>query len=73
MESFSGRRLEAARIRSGQPVEAIALKVGRGAECVRRYLRGTIDPPASMVAKLADAVGVPVADLFEDDEHQEAA
>lgn len=65
MEKFSGRRLADARRRSGQPIESVALKVGRGAEQIRRYERETSDPSASMLVQLADAVGVTAADLFE--------
>lgn len=73
MSAFSGKLLQEARERTGQPVEYLALKIKRGAECVRRYERGTIDPPASIVAQLADALDVPVASLFDDNEHRAAA
>jgi transcriptional regulator with XRE-family HTH domain len=64
--TFSGARLRAARAAAGIPIERVALDIQRSADSVRSYETGRIDPPASLVARLADSVGVHPGELFDD-------
>ena len=73
MQRFSGTQLRTRRLALGLRAEHLAVAVGRSVESVRGYEAGRIDPPAAIVAALADAVGVTPGELFESDEHQAAA
>ena len=47
-----------------QSITALATKAGIATEQIESIESGETDPPASMVAALADAIGVPVSWLF---------
>lgn len=68
MVRFSGPKLRQARLRSGAPITRVALDVGRSVESLRCYESGRIDPPASIVAALAESLGVDPGELFADDQ-----
>jgi len=48
------------------------VSVDRSASTIRLYEAGLVDPPASMVAKLAAALGVQPGDLFVPDAEESA-
>jgi transcriptional regulator with XRE-family HTH domain len=62
---FNGTRLRQVREASGLRREHVAVAIGRGSETVAAYEAGRIDPPASVVASLADALGCDVAEFFD--------
>jgi hypothetical protein len=49
---------------SGQPLELLALKVGRTRPAIESYLRGRSVPPAPVVAALCDVLGCQPEDLL---------
>jgi transcriptional regulator with XRE-family HTH domain len=63
--TFSGHRLRQARKASGVRYEHLAVAVGRSTDTLRSYEAGRVDPPASVVARLADALDVDPGELFE--------
>jgi len=65
MERFSPTRLRSARLACGQRPEHLALAVERSVDSIRGYEAGRIDPPASVIAKLASALNCRVGELFE--------
>ncbi len=65
MTRWSPERLRDALRDSQRPVEAVALDVRRGVDSIRAYSCGRAVPPATVVAGLADALGVPVGELFQ--------
>jgi transcriptional regulator with XRE-family HTH domain len=65
MHRFSGKRLSRARQDAGLRREHLALSVDRSAQTITLYELGRIDPPASVVGRLADAVGCAPGDLYE--------
>ena len=64
-QHFSGSRLADARQAAGLRREAVAVAVDRSLPTIVGYELGRVDPPASIVARLADAVGVAAGDLYE--------
>lgn len=64
MSKFSGERLRYARLAAGLRPEHVAVAICRSVDSVRGYETGRIDPPASLVAKLAAAVGTEPGELF---------
>ncbi|MCO5307455.1 MAG: helix-turn-helix domain-containing protein [Microthrixaceae bacterium] len=65
VSQFSGSRLRQSRVSSGIRIEALALAVGRSVDTLRQYENGRVDPPASIVSRLADSLGVEVGALFD--------
>lgn len=65
--TFSPRRLAQARAAAGLRREAVAVAIDRSAASVTAYEHGQADPPASVVGRLADTLGVVVDDLYEAD------
>lgn len=65
MSQFSGTRLRQLRHRGDVRIEVLAVSVGRSVETLRQYESGRVDPPSKIVGRLADALGVSPADLFE--------
>ena len=65
VSQFSGNRLRQSRVSSGIRIEALALAVGRSVDTLRQYENGRVDPPASIVSRLADSLGVEVGALFD--------
>jgi transcriptional regulator with XRE-family HTH domain len=63
--TFSGAALRRARLARGLRREELAVATRRSVESIRGYERGQIDPPSSIVARLAEAVGVDPGALFE--------
>jgi transcriptional regulator with XRE-family HTH domain len=64
-QHFSGARLADARQAAGLRREAVAVAVDRSLPTIVGYELGRIDPPASVVGRLADAVGCAPGDLYE--------
>ena len=65
MTRFSPTNLHDARLGAGVKQEQLALDVDRTVHTISAYERGLATPSASMVAKLADRLGVTPGDLFE--------
>jgi transcriptional regulator with XRE-family HTH domain len=63
LESFAAN-LRRAREAAGISQEEVALRAGLDVSNVSKYERGERDPSVTMVARLAEAVGVPLAELF---------
>lgn len=64
MIRFSGTASAERRRALGLSHEQVAVAVRRSASAVRMYEVGAIDPPASVVVRLAEALGVLPGDLF---------
>jgi transcriptional regulator with XRE-family HTH domain len=62
---FVGERLRSRRMAAGKSREQLAVDVGRSLYSIAGYELGHIDPPASIVAALADSLGCSPGDLFE--------
>jgi transcriptional regulator with XRE-family HTH domain len=65
MSQFSGRRLRQLRVAAGIPRERLALEIGRSIFSVLDYEAGRTDPPAPVISRLADVLGVAPGDLFD--------
>lgn len=65
MHTFSGPALRRHRTARNVRREALALAVDRSAQTIQLYEIGKVDPPASVVARLADALDVDPGALFE--------
>lgn len=65
MRKFSGRRLQEERTAIGLRPEAVALAIDRSVYSLSGYEAGRIDPPASVVAALAEKLGVDESVFFE--------
>jgi transcriptional regulator with XRE-family HTH domain len=61
---FSGEVLRARRHAAGIKPELLAVKVDRSLPSLFHYEQNRTDPPASIVAALADALGCHPGDLF---------
>jgi transcriptional regulator with XRE-family HTH domain len=62
-----GQRVRAARLEAGLTQEDLAVRAGVRLAVVGRLERGVVnDPHASTLTAIASALGVPVADLLED-------
>jgi transcriptional regulator with XRE-family HTH domain len=61
---FSGRALRQARINAGLSRMTLAAEVGRHVNSVANMERGSAVPRADTLARLADALGVTVDDLY---------
>lgn len=70
MLRFSGDQLRCARRKAGLRPEQLAVKIDRSVASLAMYERGEVDPPASIVGALAEALHVVVDELYE---HQAAA
>jgi len=64
LTQFHGAAAEARRLELGLRREHVALAINRSASSVFLYERGDVDPPASVVAMLADVLDLKVGDLF---------
>ncbi|MBX9803507.1 MAG: helix-turn-helix domain-containing protein [Caulobacteraceae bacterium] len=64
VDLFVGERLRAARLASGLSQTELGKAMGLSFQQVQKYERGTNRISASMLARAASAVGVPVADFF---------
>jgi transcriptional regulator with XRE-family HTH domain len=64
VERFSPTRLRSARQAAQLRTEELALAVDRSNETIRSYELGRVDPPVTMVAALAEALGCRPGDLF---------
>jgi transcriptional regulator with XRE-family HTH domain len=65
MLEFSARRLRDARKGSGLSRERAAVAAGLSASTVFRYEEGTAQPRVDIAARLADVLGVTLADLLD--------
>lgn len=63
---FSGRHLRERRVALGVRIEALACTVGRSAWTIQSYELGRTDPPATIVAALAEALDTNEGNLFAD-------
>lgn len=68
MRRFSGQQVRNRRQAAGLRPEHLAVAVGKSAAAIHAYEVGTIDPPSSVVAGLAAALGCAPGDLFADAE-----
>lgn len=66
MQKFSPARLIAARRALGLNRDQVAFSIGRTAQMYAFYEKGKHAPPANLLPKIADRLGVTVADLFEE-------
>jgi transcriptional regulator with XRE-family HTH domain len=64
MQRFDGKKLATIRKRSRLRVEHVAVAIDRSVASVHFYESGRIDPPASIVAMLADVLGIAAGELF---------
>jgi hypothetical protein len=64
---FSGTRLREARLRSDKRPERVAVAIDRSVASLFLYERGEVDPPASVVAKLAQVLACQPGDYFDDE------
>lgn len=64
---FSGRRLRAARIAAGLPVERLALEVQRTSYSIREYETGRVRPRLDTAIRMADLLGVDLDDLLDEE------
>jgi ribosome-binding protein aMBF1 (putative translation factor) len=64
MTAFAPERLRRTRRAAGMTPEHLAIAIGRSSYSVRDYEVGRITPPTAIVARLATALGCPVASLF---------
>ena len=65
MTAFSPQRLREARTAAMLTPEHIAVAVGRTWFTVRAWEAGKVTPPTPILSALADALGCPLAALFE--------
>jgi transcriptional regulator with XRE-family HTH domain len=65
VHQFSGQKLREARKAAGVRPELLAVRVDRCLGSIRLYERGEADPPASIVAALADALEIAPGDLYD--------
>lgn len=56
---FSGGRLREARIAAGLRPEQLAMLIQRSVYSVHEYERGRVQPPETVLARLADALDTP--------------
>ena len=63
------KSIKKARRRAGLSLADVAGRSGLFHEAVARAERDGIDPRASTVARIADALGIPVCELFENSGH----
>jgi len=64
LNRFSGNALAERRKELGLRHEDVAVGVDRTASAIRMYEAGAIDPPASIVCKLADVLRIDPGRLF---------
>lgn len=62
---FSGRRLRDARIAAHLKPEQLALRIGRSVFSVHAYEIGRAQPSVTVLASIADVLGVATDALFE--------
>lgn len=66
--TFAGHRLREIRRSRGIRTEYVAVVIKRCSRTVEGYERGSTNPPASIVAALADLLDIDVSELFTDTE-----
>lgn len=64
--SFSGARLRQARLAAGLSPEQLAVRIDRGVFSINGYERGTRNPSASVLGKLAVALACPIDALYDE-------
>ena len=67
MSRFSGQRMRESRIRAGKSREQLAVELGRGYSTIAAWENGPNVPPLRVLCRVADALGVQLTDLVEDD------
>lgn len=65
MRKFSGQKVAEARKSLDLRREHLGVALNRSALTIRAYEHGTVMPPADVVGRLADVLGVAVDDLYE--------
>lgn len=63
---FSGPRLRDTRITAGLRPEQLAAHIGRSVYSIHEYERGRVCPPATVVHRIATALGVDPTELHAD-------
>lgn len=61
---FSGAELRRRRVAAGKSRTVLAYEIGRSEQTVSLYERGSVDPPAVVLGRLATAVGCLPGDFF---------
>lgn len=64
MRRFDGSRLRQVRLARHLTPEQLAVSIGRSAPTIHAYEHGRIVPSTPALAALADALKIPVDDLF---------
>ena len=62
---FSGQKVRDARTRAGIRPEMIAVAISRSVDSLRLYEQGRTDPPASVIAALANALHLEPGEFFD--------
>lgn len=65
---FDGMELRRQRKEAGYRRVAVAAAIDKSVESLDAYENGKVDPPASVVARLCDAIGIDAGVLFTDDD-----
>lgn len=63
----SGEKIKAIRIAKGMTQKQVAEKCKMADSAIRKYESGKVDPKPKTIQRIADALGVPASDLFDDD------
>lgn len=61
---FNGSAVATRRCELGMRPEALAVAIGRSASSVYLYERGAVEPPISVASRIAEVLGMEVADIF---------
>ncbi|MFD6421012.1 helix-turn-helix domain-containing protein [Streptomyces sp. NPDC060198] len=61
-----GDRIRAARLHAGLTQEAVSLRAGIGLDSYNRIEKGHASPRLDNLIRIADAIGVPLAELVRD-------
>lgn len=64
---FSGARLRETRVAAGLRPEHVAFSIERSVYSIHEYERGRVCPPAAVIDRLAQALGVTPGDLLDDE------
>ena len=65
---YSGQRLRELRIAAGHSPESLALNIGRSVYSIHEYERGRVQPPVSVLARIAAVLGGTLDDFLIDAE-----
>ena len=63
----TGEKIKAVRISKGMTQKQVAEKCQMADSAIRKYESGKVNPKPKTIQRIADALGVPASDLFDDD------